>query len=95
MQALVSRRRALKGAACTAALGAVPFSTLRTAVAKAMNDQETVTWSACTVNCGSRCPVRVVTRFLIALILLGFGRDTSHPASFPIPCFNSVKSSSV
>lgn len=62
MQALVSRRRALKGAACTAALGAVPFSTLRTAVAKAMNDQETVTWSACTVNCGSRCPVRVVTK---------------------------------
>ena len=46
MQALVSRRRALKGAACTAALGAVPFSTLRTAVAKAMDDQETVTWSA-------------------------------------------------
>lgn len=45
MQALVSRRRALKGAACTAALGAVPFSTLRTAVAKAMDDQETVTWS--------------------------------------------------
>lgn len=43
MQALVSRRRALKGAACTAALGAVPFSTLRTAVAKAMDDQETVT----------------------------------------------------
>lgn len=62
MQALVSRRRALKGAACTAALGAVPFSTLRTAVAKAMDDQETVTWSACTVNCGSRCPVRVVTK---------------------------------
>lgn len=62
MQALVSRRRALKGAACTAALGAVPFSTLRTAVAKAMDDQETVTWSACTVNCGSRCPVRVVTQ---------------------------------
>lgn len=37
MQAFVSRRRALKGAAWTAALGAVPFSTLRTAVAKPGN----------------------------------------------------------
>ena len=48
MQALVSRRRALTGAACTAAFGAMPLTPLCAAVTKAMDDMEAVTWSACT-----------------------------------------------
>lgn len=32
------------------------------AVTQVLDDPETVTWTSCTVNCGSRCPMRVVSK---------------------------------
>lgn len=47
------------GSATAAGFGLAPLSS---AVAQAMDDVEVTTWSSCTVNCGSRCPIRVVSK---------------------------------
>ncbi|MEG0822585.1 MAG: DMSO/selenate family reductase complex A subunit, partial [Burkholderiaceae bacterium] len=39
-----------------------PLNATAQAVADAVNDVEVRTWSSCTVNCGSRCPLRVVSK---------------------------------
>ena len=38
------------------------LSPVRSAVAAAMDDMETMTWSGCAVNCGSRCQLRVFSK---------------------------------
>jgi len=60
----LSRRDMLKESSycglALAALGvALPFSRDADAVSPATKKQENVVWSACTVNCGSRCPLRM------------------------------------
>lgn len=55
----VSRRSFLKHSALMATLSCTPVAR---AVASAVDDMEVVTWSSCVVNCGSRCPLRVVSK---------------------------------
>lgn len=47
------------GVAVNAGFGITPVSM---AVAQAIHDPEITTWSSCVVNCGSRCPLRVVSK---------------------------------
>lgn len=54
------RRSSLLAAAAT--LAGFPLTPLAQAVAQAIDDMEVTTWSSCVVNCGSRCPLKVVTR---------------------------------
>ena len=60
----VSRRQFMTAcSALTATLAVPPF--LRSGVALAVESAaagETTFWSSCVVNCGSRCPLRVVVR---------------------------------
>lgn len=61
----LSRRRFLDTSAKTATMTALtsglslPFSSLARATEAKVNTQEQVKWSACLVNCGSRCPLKV------------------------------------
>ena len=61
----LSRRVLMKGGAGALAWAAggitLPFAQGRaeTVPEKAIQRQEKVVWSACTVNCGSRCPLRM------------------------------------
>ncbi len=58
---MISRRQFLSG---TAAVGTAGFSMtpLSSAVAAAAADIETETWSACSINCGSRCILRCFSK---------------------------------
>ncbi len=56
-----SRRNLLKTVACGTITG-FSMSPLSRAVASAIDDMETVTWTSCVVNCGSRCPLRCVVK---------------------------------
>ncbi len=56
------RRDFLKTSALIASAAGVGLGPMSRAVAQAMEDVEVTTWSSCTVNCGSRCPLRVVSR---------------------------------
>lgn len=47
------------GLAATAGAVALPFKTSPTIAAPVEVKEEKVVWSACTVNCGSRCPLRM------------------------------------
>lgn len=60
--ASMSRRGFLRRSALGAAAAGFGLSPMSQAVASAMDDVETVTWTSCTVNCGSRCPMRVVSK---------------------------------
>lgn len=55
----MKRRSLLTGLASLSATSLFPLKDVVAAVNAAANDIEKITWSACTVNCGSRCPVRV------------------------------------
>jgi DmsA/YnfE family anaerobic dimethyl sulfoxide reductase A subunit len=58
------RREFLQQSAAVAALAAVgtPALPITQALAQAAGGGETVTWTSCVVNCGSRCPMRVVSK---------------------------------
>lgn len=65
-QSGISRRSLVKGttlAGMAAAIGGIslPFKSLRAEniPASAKVADEKIVWSACTVNCGSRCPLRM------------------------------------
>ena len=58
----MKRRSLLTGLASLSATSLFPLKEVVAAVNAAANDIEKITWSACTVNCGSRCPVRVVSK---------------------------------
>lgn len=59
----LTRRSLLKttslGAAVAATNFSLPFKAIATPSSPATQDDEKVVWSACTVNCGSRCPLRM------------------------------------
>lgn len=58
----VSRRSFLGSAIAAASSAGMMVSPVTRAVAKAVDDMEVTTWSSCVVNCGSRCPLRVVSK---------------------------------
>ncbi|MEG1971459.1 MAG: molybdopterin-dependent oxidoreductase, partial [Burkholderiaceae bacterium] len=58
----VSRRGFLRASLMASAGASFSLSPMSQAVAQAMEDVETITWTSCTVNCGSRCPMRVVSK---------------------------------
>lgn len=82
----ISRRALLKGSLATSALAiaaegiALPFQQAEKTLAGAGEPQtERVVWSACTVNCGSRCPLRMhVTAGEIRYVESDNGRDDSE-----------------
>lgn len=82
----ISRRTLLKGSLATSALAiaaegiALPFQQAEKTLAGAGEPQtERVVWSACTVNCGSRCPLRMhVTADEIRYVESDNGRDDSE-----------------
>ncbi len=62
----LSRRSFMKASATTATTAAaltsgltLPFSSVAGAVTSDENGEEQIRWSACLVNCGSRCPLKV------------------------------------
>ena len=57
----VSRRRVLTASALLAAAG-FASSPLAAAVANAVADFGVYEWTACVINCGNRCPLRVYTK---------------------------------
>lgn len=57
-----SRRSFLQLAGLASAFATFPLTPLAKAVGEAVTDLETWTWSACTVNCGSRCALRLASR---------------------------------
>lgn len=58
----LNRRRLLQGVLTMSATAGFPLKSLAQAVNDASKDIEQITWSACTVNCGSRCPLRIVSK---------------------------------
>ncbi len=52
----------LTGGLASATIFGFGLTPMSSAVAQALEDVEVVTWNSCTVNCGSRCPLRVVTK---------------------------------
>lgn len=64
LAAEVSRRGLMKttaigGLAMASSAFTLPFTRIAHAADALAPVNETVTWSACTVNCGSRCPLRM------------------------------------
>jgi anaerobic dimethyl sulfoxide reductase subunit A len=64
LAAEVSRRGLMKttaigGLAMASSAFTLPFTRIAHAADNLNPASETVTWSACTVNCGSRCPLRM------------------------------------
>lgn len=57
-----SRRSFLQLAGLASAFATFPLTPLAKAVGEAVTDLETWTWSACTVNCSSRCALRLASR---------------------------------
>ena len=57
----VRRRSVLHGAAALLACGFLP-TRLSAAVAAAVDDYGVYTWTACVINCGNRCPLRVFSK---------------------------------
>lgn len=61
----ITRRDALKGGSALGALAlagnalSLPFATKAVAKETPAKPNEKIVWSACTVNCGSRCPLRM------------------------------------
>ena len=69
-QALLKRRDVIKGGAVVLASAFFPFSieilnagsAVAAPPAPSGTGEERILWNSCNVNCGSRCPVRVVTK---------------------------------
>lgn len=65
LESRLSRRSFLNASATTATAAALttgvslPFSAMAKSVASAEESPEEIKWSACLVNCGSRCPLKV------------------------------------
>ena len=64
LAAEVSRRGLMKttaigGLAMASSAFTLPFTRIAHAADNLNPANETLTWSACTVNCGSRCPLRM------------------------------------
>ena len=76
----VSRRSFLRTTFAAAASTGMLVSPLTRAVAQAVENIEVTTWSSCVVNCGSRCPLRVVTKRgqIIRIEPENTGRDTCN-----------------
>lgn len=58
----VSRRNLMKSVAAAGLLANFSITPLSQAVAAAMDDMETVRWTSCVVNCGSRCPLKAIVK---------------------------------
>ena len=58
----LSRRTFLQSAAAAGVLANFSLTPLSQAVAAAMDDMETVRWTSCVVNCGSRCPLKAIVK---------------------------------
>ncbi|MCU0952172.1 MAG: molybdopterin-dependent oxidoreductase [Burkholderiaceae bacterium] len=56
------RREFLKTTGVLASAAGFGLGPMSAAVAQAMDEVEVTTWSSCTVNCGSRCPLKVVSK---------------------------------
>ncbi|MCF0253575.1 MAG: molybdopterin-dependent oxidoreductase, partial [Duodenibacillus sp.] len=77
----MNRRGFLLAGLATAATAGFAASPVTRAVAAALEDMETVTWTSCTVNCGSRCPLRVVSKRgqIIRIEPENTGADSADP----------------
>ena len=82
----VSRRSFLGSAIAAASSAGMMVSPVTRAVAKAVDDMEVTTWSSCVVNCGSRCPLRVVSKHgqIIRIEPENTGRDSCN-MPFEVP----------
>lgn len=83
----VSRRSLFSRAAKTLGLAGLSMSPMAQAVQKAADDIEVMTWSACAVNCGSRCQLRVFSKrgrvIRIETDMTGKPGDTIANGDFP------------
>ena len=59
---MLSRRAFLSHSALLGSSAGLSLSPVSQAVAAAATDAETVTWSACSINCGSRCILRCISK---------------------------------
>ena len=59
---MISRRSFLRSSALVGTAAGFAATPMSRAVAAAAADIESVTWSACSINCGSRCPLRAFTK---------------------------------
>lgn len=59
---MLSRRHFLTHTAMLGSAASFTASPLSSAVAAAVDDLETTTWSCCSINCGSRCLLRCVSK---------------------------------
>lgn len=77
--AKLSRRHFLGAGLCIAA--GMTLTPVSRAVAAALDDMEVVTWTSCTVNCGSRCPLQVVSKKgqIIRIEPENTGKDSCDP----------------
>lgn len=59
---MLSRRHFLTNTAMLGSAAGFAATPLSSAVAAAVDDLETTTWSCCSINCGSRCLLRCVSK---------------------------------
>ena len=59
---MITRRSFLRSSALLGSAAGFTASPMSRAVAAAAADIESVTWSACSINCGSRCLLRCVSK---------------------------------
>lgn len=64
LQSEISRRKLMQtstvgGLALASGALSLPFSNVANATEAMPTPEEKIVWSACTVNCGSRCPLRM------------------------------------
>ena len=59
---MLSRRAFLSHSAMLGSAGGLALTPVSRAVAAAVDQLETTTWSACSINCGSRCILRCVSK---------------------------------
>ena len=59
---MISRRSFLRSSALVGTAAGFAATPMSRAVAAAAADIESVTWSACSINCGSRCLLRCVSK---------------------------------
>ena len=59
---MLSRRNFMKNSALIGACSGFSLTPMSSAVAAAVDDTETATWSVCSINCGSRCMLRCISK---------------------------------
>ena len=59
---MITRRSFLRSSALLGSAAGFTATPMSRAVAAAAADIESVTWSACSINCGSRCLLRCVSK---------------------------------